>query len=223
MGLGPLAAAVGLALMLRVGAHVHYVTDLLPALLIFSIGLACTVAPLTAAVLSAPMNPTAGIASGVNNAIARVAGLLAIAAVGAVISGQVSSTLDKVLVDRTLPPAARSAVFNARSQTLSRFDPTLAGSRVADAVESASVDGFHVGIGIAATLVALGAARPDRDSQPPPDCALRGLCRRSARRRAAGHRPAADTNAPSSADRQHPCRNRPDVIAAGFATPELRA
>ena len=53
MGLGPLTAAVGLALMLtQLGAHVNYFTDLLPPLLVFSLGLASTVAPLTAAVLS---------------------------------------------------------------------------------------------------------------------------------------------------------------------------
>jgi hypothetical protein len=64
MGLGPLTAAVGLALMLRVDGHLNYFTDLLPALLVFSIGLACTVAPLTAAVLSDAEESNAGIASG---------------------------------------------------------------------------------------------------------------------------------------------------------------
>ncbi|MEA2210958.1 MAG: hypothetical protein QOF83_906 [Solirubrobacteraceae bacterium] len=156
MGLGPLVAAVGLALMLRLDAHVNYFTDLLPSLLIFSIGLACTVAPLTAAVLSDAEESNAGIASGVNNAIARVAGLLAIAAVGAVISAQFSSTLDRQLVGRTLSPAARSAVAQARRQTLSRVDSARAGVYVARAVQSASVQAFHVGIGISATLVALG-------------------------------------------------------------------
>ena len=52
MGLGQLIAAAGLALLLRLGAHVNYLNDLLPALLVFSLGLSCTVAPLTAAVLS---------------------------------------------------------------------------------------------------------------------------------------------------------------------------
>ena len=52
MGLGPLIAAAGLGLMLRLDAHVSYVADLLPALLVFSLGLACTVALLTATVLS---------------------------------------------------------------------------------------------------------------------------------------------------------------------------
>jgi predicted MFS family arabinose efflux permease len=156
MGLGPLTAAVGLGLMLRLHAHVNYLTDLLPALLIFSVGLAGTVAPLTATVLSDADESNAGIASGVNNAIARVAGLIAIAAVGAVISAQFSSTLDHALAGRTLSSAARTAVAQARRQTLSRVDPSRAGLDVARAAESASVNAFHVGIGISATLVALG-------------------------------------------------------------------
>ena len=81
--------------MLGLGAHVNYFTDLFPALLVFSLGLSATVAPLTAAVLSDAEESNAGIASGVNNAIARVAGLIAIAAVGAVISAQFNSALDR--------------------------------------------------------------------------------------------------------------------------------
>jgi EmrB/QacA subfamily drug resistance transporter len=156
MGLGPLTAAIGLAMMLRLGAHVNYLTDLLPALLVFSIGLAATVAPLTAAVLSDAEESNAGIASGVNNAIARVAGLIAIAAVGAVISAQFSSTLNQRLAGVTLSPAARAAVAQARGQTLARVSPSQAGATVAGAVQSASVEAFHVGIGISAALVALG-------------------------------------------------------------------
>jgi EmrB/QacA subfamily drug resistance transporter len=156
MGLGPLTAAVGLALMLRLQADLDYFTDLLPALLIFSLGLTCTVAPLTATVLSDADEHNAGIASGVNNAIARVAGLLAVAAVGAVVAAQFGVALDQRLDTRTLSPPARAAVAQARSQTLARVDPARAGADVSRAVESASVQAFHVGIGIAATLVALG-------------------------------------------------------------------
>jgi EmrB/QacA subfamily drug resistance transporter len=156
MGLGPLMSAVGLALMLRLGAHVSYAVDLLPALLVFSLGLASTVAPLTAAVLSDAEESNAGIASGINNAIARVAGLIAIAAVGAVISAQFNSTLDQRLAGVPLSPAARVAVDAARRQTLARVDPAKAGATAADAVQSASLHAFHVGIGISAVLVALG-------------------------------------------------------------------
>jgi EmrB/QacA subfamily drug resistance transporter len=156
MGLGPLTAAVGLALMTRLGAHVNYVTDLLPALLVFSLGLACTVAPLTAAVLSDAEQGDAGIASGVNNAVARVAGLIAIAAIGGIISTQFKSKLDQHLAGIKLSAAARTAVAQARTQTLARVDPAHVGTQVAHAVQSASVGAFHVGIGISAALVALG-------------------------------------------------------------------
>ncbi len=156
MGFGPLTAAVGVALMLRLGAHVNYVTDLLPALLVFSLGLASTVAPLTATVLSDADEANAGIASGVNNAVARVAGLIAIAAIGAVISAQFKSSLDARVAGIPLSPPARAVVAQARQQTLARADPARAGRAVADAVQDASVHAFHVGIGISAVLVALG-------------------------------------------------------------------
>ncbi|HSS23943.1 MAG TPA: DHA2 family efflux MFS transporter permease subunit [Mycobacterium sp.] len=79
MTVGPLIAAVGLALMARVVPGATYLGVVLPGVVVFGVGLAITVAPLTAAVLSAVPDTYAGTASGVNNAIARVAGLLAIA------------------------------------------------------------------------------------------------------------------------------------------------
>src|SRR5690349_10989897 len=91
MGFGPLVSAVGIALMLRLDAQVSYWTELFPALLIFSLGLTATVTPLTATVLADADEHNAGIASAVNNAIARVASLLCIAAVGAVVAAVSSS------------------------------------------------------------------------------------------------------------------------------------
>jgi EmrB/QacA subfamily drug resistance transporter len=156
MGFGPLIAAVGLALMLRVEAHVNYVTELLPALVVFAIGLVCTVAPLTATVLADADESNAGIASGVNNAIARISGLLAIAAVGAVISTQFSVALNHRLVGVRLSPSAHTAIRQARGQTLAHVDASHTGPVVAHAVQSASVYAFHLGVGIAAALMALG-------------------------------------------------------------------
>ncbi|MDX6597045.1 MAG: hypothetical protein QOE87_932 [Gaiellales bacterium] len=156
MGFGPLVSAAGLALMLRIGPNLDYFTDLLPALLLFSVGLALTVAPLTATVLADADESNAGIASGINNAIARVAGLLAVAAIGAVVSAQFNSALDSRLHGRPLSPAQAAAIERARHETLARLDPSQAGPVVASAVESASTRAFHVGIGISATLVALG-------------------------------------------------------------------
>ena len=156
MSLGPLTAALGLALMQRLDANLNYATDLLPALLIFSFGLTATVAPLTATVLADADESNAGIASGVNNAIARVASLLAVAAIGAVVAAQFSSAIDKRLDGTHLSPPARVAVAQARRQTLAKVDAARTGTEVASAVQSASIHAFHVGIGISAILVALG-------------------------------------------------------------------
>lgn len=114
MGVGPLVAAAGLGLMLTVDADVAYFSGLLPPLLVFSLGLSMTVAPLTATVLAAADEGNAGTASGINNAIARTAGLLGIALVGAVVAGRYGAEAD------------------------------------------ASVDAFHLAMGISAVLVALG-------------------------------------------------------------------
>jgi EmrB/QacA subfamily drug resistance transporter len=86
MGGGPLLAAAGVLLFLRAGVDTSYVRDLLPALLVFSLGLAMTVAPLTAAVLADADETDAGIASAINNSIARVAGLVGISVVGVVVA-----------------------------------------------------------------------------------------------------------------------------------------
>ena len=83
---GPLTAAAGVLLFLRVGMGTSYLTELLPALVVFSLGLAMTVAPLTATVLADADESDAGIASAINNAIARVAGLIGISAIGAVVA-----------------------------------------------------------------------------------------------------------------------------------------
>jgi EmrB/QacA subfamily drug resistance transporter len=79
--LGPLIIAAGLLLMLRIEPGGTYLADVLPAVLVFGIGLTLVVAPVTATVLAAVDSSHSGIASGVNNAVARVAGLLAVAVV----------------------------------------------------------------------------------------------------------------------------------------------
>ncbi|MGI8624882.1 MAG: MFS transporter, partial [Solirubrobacteraceae bacterium] len=90
MGGGPLLAAAGLLLYQRVGAGGPSLSEVLPALLVFSLGLSMTVAPLTATVLADADERNAGVASGVNNALARIAGLLAVAALGIIASGAIT-------------------------------------------------------------------------------------------------------------------------------------
>ena len=144
---GPILAAVGLLLFARAGAHPSYVTVILPGVLVFGLGLAATVAPLTATVLDAVPAGRSGLASGTNNAVARIAGLLAIAAVGAAVSAGFASRLDHNLGHRA-PVAIRSRplVTSAPGQ------PAV----IHPALVDASVHGFRIGMEIAAALAALG-------------------------------------------------------------------
>jgi EmrB/QacA subfamily drug resistance transporter len=86
MAAGPLIAAAGILLLVRLDMHVSYLTDLLPALLVFAFGLSMTVAPLTATVLADADEADAGIASAVNNAVARTAGLVGVSLMGVVVA-----------------------------------------------------------------------------------------------------------------------------------------
>jgi EmrB/QacA subfamily drug resistance transporter len=92
MSAGPIVAGLSMLGLARLPEHVNYWTDVLPPLLGFSIGMTLTVAPLTTTVLSEAGPGDAGIASGVNNAVARVAGLLAIALLGIAAGGQLTTT-----------------------------------------------------------------------------------------------------------------------------------
>src|SRR6202161_2691672 len=159
MGVGPLIGAGGLLLFQATGVKAAYLSEVLPALLIFALGLSMTVAPLTAAVL-AGSEQEAGIASGVNNAIARVAGLLGTAAVGAAIASSFASSLDSALSGITLSGVARTAVKEAKKLPLGRPSvhgvPAAQAHALTKAAEAASLHSFHLGAAIAAALVALG-------------------------------------------------------------------
>jgi len=128
MTLGPIVAGLGLLLLLRVDASADYAADVLPAILVFSLGLAATVAPLTATVLDSVDERHVGVASGANNGISRVAGLLAIAVLGAVISAQFGASVGG----------------EASANPLTATAP------------EASTDAFHVGIAIAGLLMIAG-------------------------------------------------------------------
>jgi EmrB/QacA subfamily drug resistance transporter len=159
MSAGPLVAAGGLLLMLSIGARVHYTTEVLPGLLVFSLGLSMTVAPLTAAVLAGSEHE-AGIASGVNNAVARVAGLLGTTAVGAAVAASFTSTLDARVAHTPLGVAAHAALGHAKRLPLGLPDvhglPAGQAHALTHAAEQASLHSFHLGLAIAAALVAAG-------------------------------------------------------------------
>ncbi len=114
MTVGPLVCALALLLLSRVGADASYATEVLPGVLLFGLGLSTTVAPLTAVALAAARDRHAGLASGVNNAVARTAGLLAVAVLP-LVSGVGPSLTDPA----ALAPAFRiAAVICAALLTL---------------------------------------------------------------------------------------------------------
>jgi EmrB/QacA subfamily drug resistance transporter len=195
MSAGPIVGGVGLLLLLRVGVHPSYLTEVLPALIVFGLGLSATVAPLTTTVLNAVDEHNAGIASGVNNAIARVAGLLAIAVVGALISAQFGSTLDRDLGAARLDSKATTVVSAAKSRPLAGGDeaeqlPASERDTVGTAIESSSQEAFHLSALVGALLMfaggvtsALGIQNPKRRPEPVPAplAASAGECARTAR------------------------------------------
>jgi EmrB/QacA subfamily drug resistance transporter len=168
MGLGPIVAGIGLIWMGRLGAEVDYVTDLLPGVLVFSLGLSATVAPLTTTVLGAVPEHNAGVASGVNNQVSRVAGLLAIAALGAIVAARFGDVLDERAAG--LPAPARAALEDARPLA-GGVDGRPALDRP---VEDASVSAYRAGMAVGGGLVIaggvislLGIANPRRGAREP--------------------------------------------------------
>ncbi|MGB7589052.1 MAG: DHA2 family efflux MFS transporter permease subunit, partial [Solirubrobacterales bacterium] len=116
MTVGPIVGGLGLILLLRVGADPSYLGDVLPAIVVFGLGLSATVAPLTATVLDSVDERHVGVASGANNGIARVAGLLAIAILGAVISARFGAVLDEQIGKGPSGPAVAAAVSRAKEK-----------------------------------------------------------------------------------------------------------
>jgi hypothetical protein len=156
---GPLVAGAGLLLLMRTGASASYVTEILPGILVFSLGLAATVAPLTATVLGSVEAGHSGLASGVNNAVARVAGLIAIAAIGAVVASSFQTRLDSQLSNKHLTPQARHAVSLARQRPLVTAVSGISGRERAEvhaAAVNASVYAFRIGMLVGGALAVLG-------------------------------------------------------------------
>ncbi len=156
MGFGPLIGATGFLLMLRVGADPNYWTDILPPILLFSFGLALTVAPLTATILGDVPQEESGIASAVNNAVARVAGLVAVAFVGAIVAASFTAGLTARLDEQSAGSAERDAAASA-SPMVTTPPPGLEHAvRFHHDLVAAGVDAFHAAVITAAILLAAG-------------------------------------------------------------------
>ena len=160
MCVGPIVGGIGLLLLTRIGANPNYVADVLPGVIVFGLGLSATVAPLTATALNSVAEHRVGVASGINNAVSRVAGVLAIAIFGALIAGKFGSTVDGKLNDASLSASAERAVGAAKDNPLQRPDTGRLPPAEATQVESASVngaeDGFHLAMMAAGSLMIVG-------------------------------------------------------------------
>jgi EmrB/QacA subfamily drug resistance transporter len=151
---GSLVAALGFALFLRPGIGGAYWNTFFPAVAVLGIGLAISVAPLTTAVMESVPSSEAGVASGVNNAVSRIAGLLAIAVFGLVLSAGFNSTLNHSLARMQLSPAVLQSVEMQRSK--------LAGAQIEEplvmqAFDEAFVSGFHEVVWISVGMALLSA------------------------------------------------------------------
>ncbi|HEV8632390.1 MAG TPA: MFS transporter [Thermoanaerobaculia bacterium] len=173
---GPLIAALGLALYARTGIGGSYWTTFFPAIAVLGFGMAITVAPLTTTVMGAVAAEHAGVASGINNTVSRVAGLLAIALFGVVLVHTFDQHVHPRFDRLALPPAARAAVARelpkmagAQLQALPAVSPP---QRVAirRAIDEAFVAAFRRAMAGAAALAlaaaAVGAGIPARPSAP---------------------------------------------------------
>jgi len=159
---GPAVAAVGFALFARPGVGDGYWTSFFPAVCVLGLGMTITISPLTTTVMNALGEGLAGVASGVNNAVSRAAGLLAIAALGVVLAQVFEPRLHDALAQARLPQDVTDAVLAQRHKLAAIAPPAGAASAVAarvhDAVGAAFVAGFRAVMFVSAALAAASAA-----------------------------------------------------------------
>jgi hypothetical protein len=151
---GPILAGVAFALLGLPGIGGSYWTTYFPAISLLGLGMGITVAPLTASVMGAVPARFAGTASGVNNAVSRAGGLLAIAALGALLRERFDRVLDEQLAALALPASVQARVIGQRSKlVVADFGDVDAATAetLRHAFESAFVAGFRT------SMIASGA------------------------------------------------------------------
>jgi EmrB/QacA subfamily drug resistance transporter len=160
--IGPLIVAVALVLLALPGVGGNYWTTFFPAAVVLGVGLAITVPPLTTAVMSAVSRDQAGTASGINNAVARTASLLAIAIFGVLVSIVFERELETQLdASPNLSVELREEVESQRADLAAAQPPpdadADAAATIATAIDSAFIAGFRVAMITGAIMSVLGA------------------------------------------------------------------
>ena len=159
---GPAVAAIGFALFTRIGVGGNYWTTFFPAVSVLGLGMTITIAPLTTTVMNALGEPLAGTASGINNAVSRAAGLLAIAALGALLAHVFDAGLNQALTASDLPRDVAEHVVQQQDKLGAIAAPPGATSAVAAQVHALVstlfVAGFRAVMLAAAGLALAGAA-----------------------------------------------------------------
>lgn len=159
--IGPTIAAIGFFLFTVAGVGASYWTSFFPAIAVLGVGMAITVAPLTTVVMEAVEPRRAGMASGINNAVSRVAGLLAIAVMGIVVSIAFDNALDSHMNTPELSPEIRQMLDEQRVKLAGVEVPPHVGQKVAAALKqviaTSFISGFRLVMYVAGGLAFLGA------------------------------------------------------------------
>jgi len=144
---GPAVAAIGFALFIRPGVGARYATQFLPAVVVLGLGMAISVAPLTTTVMNSVKESHAGVASGINNAVSRTAGLLAVAVFGLIMFHVFNGCLDQRLGQLNLTPEVRQAVNDQRINLAAADAPSNADEATRSAIKQAIDECFVAGFG----------------------------------------------------------------------------
>jgi len=160
--IGPLVAALGFLLFAVPSTGGNYWTSFFPAIIVLGLGMAITVAPLTTVVMNAVSEDRVGTASGINNAVARLAGVLAIAVLGVVMTQAFAMHLNQSLAHLSLPSRAlkelqANEIKLAGLEAPASLDPALQAA-IDQSIAAAFIFGFRIVIFICAALAAAGSA-----------------------------------------------------------------